>query len=107
MLIIRLLEVRFLNLDSTSMKQLREAGGNSDDRVRARILEIVNTERGKMHNPVTNSGGVLLGVVREIGSAVKREGWKIGTSVVPLASLSCLPLRLGRLGEIHGDRVEV
>lgn len=40
-----------------------------------RILEIVRT-RGKMHNPETNSGGVLLGVVQEIGEAAK-ESFKL------------------------------
>ena len=32
----------------------------------ARILEIV-AERGKMHNPDTDSGGILLGTVADAG----------------------------------------
>jgi L-erythro-3,5-diaminohexanoate dehydrogenase len=47
-----LIDVEFLNLDSTSMKQIKESSVD----VRKRILEIVS-QRGKMHNPVTKSGG--------------------------------------------------
>ena len=32
----------------------------------ARILEIV-VARGKMHNPETDSGGILLGTVADVG----------------------------------------
>jgi len=47
-----LIDVELLNLDSTSMKQIKETSFN----VGKRILEIVS-QRGKMHNPVTKSGG--------------------------------------------------
>jgi L-erythro-3,5-diaminohexanoate dehydrogenase len=47
-----LIDVEVLNLDSTSMKQIKETYPD----VGKRILEIVS-QRGKMHNPVTKSGG--------------------------------------------------
>ena len=36
------------------------------DAVRAEVLDIVRT-RGKMQNPVTGSGGMLIGTVEEVG----------------------------------------
>src|SRR5687768_4792039 len=54
--------VERLNLDAASFRQLREAHGGDGDAVRAEVLRIVR-ERGKMHNPVTGSGGMLIGVV--------------------------------------------
>ena len=61
------LGVERLNLDAASFRQLREAHsadgeGVDGDAVRREVLEIIAT-RGKMHNPVTGSGGMLVGVV--------------------------------------------
>lgn len=94
-----LVTVDALNLDSTSMRQLREQGN-----IEQRILEIV-TERGKMHNPITNSGGVLLGNVKEVGKA--REKVAIGEKIISLSSLSTIPLNLRQINEIKGDFVYV
>ena len=40
--------------------------GGDGAAVRAEVLDIVAT-RGKMHNPVTGSGGMLIGMVEEVG----------------------------------------
>src|ERR1035437_900059 len=61
-----LLDVDFLMLDATSMREIRDFCSSYPDLMTAKILEIIQ-ERGKMHNPVTNSGGVLVGRIREIG----------------------------------------
>src|SRR5579859_212361 len=55
-----------LNLDAASFRQLTEANGGDAGKVRAAVLGIV-AERGKMQNPVTGSGGMLVGVVDEAG----------------------------------------
>ena len=54
--------VERLNLDAASFRQLTEAHGGDGEAVRAAVLEIVRT-RGKMPNPVTGSGGMLIGTV--------------------------------------------
>ncbi|MBI2450524.1 MAG: hypothetical protein HYV47_03240 [Candidatus Nealsonbacteria bacterium] len=95
-----LLTVYKLNLDSTSMRQLRE----SSDDVPGRIREIVRT-RGKMHNPITNSGGVMIGKVRELGDCWKSRGLKKGEWLIPLVSLSAIPMSLSSISEIRGDMV--
>jgi hypothetical protein len=60
--------VERLNLDAASFRQLREAcGGDGDgDAVRAAVLGIIGA-RGKMQNPATGSGGMLIGTVEEVG----------------------------------------
>jgi len=99
-----------LNLDAASYRQLAEkhtADGRLDGRaLRAEVLEIVAT-RGKMQNPVTGSGGMLIGTVEEVG----REsplGLAPGDRVATLVSLSLTPLVL--TGELedwdgHSERV--
>ena len=79
-----------LNLDAASFRQLREASGGDPDALRAAVLEII-ASRGKMHNPVTGSGGMLTGVVDEVGSS-SPLGLKPGDRIATLVSLSLTPL---------------
>ena len=58
--------VERLNLDAASFRQLRELAGGDGAAVRRAVLEIIET-RGKMHNPVTGSGGMLIGTVADVG----------------------------------------
>ena len=58
-----------LNLDAASYRHLRETYAHDPDKIRAAVLDIITT-RGKMQNPVTNSGGMLTGTVEEVGPAV-------------------------------------
>jgi L-erythro-3,5-diaminohexanoate dehydrogenase len=93
------IEVERLNLDSSSMRQIAESFGGDLEPIRARIADIVQS-RGKMHNPVTGSGGVLIGRIEEIGAAHPDRGLSVGDLVCTLVSLSVTPLRLRRLGAI-------
>ena len=61
--------------------------------MRAEVLDIVAT-RGKMQNPVTGSGGMLIGTVAEVGPAVARSGCAVGDRVATLVSLSLTPLTI-------------
>ncbi len=60
------IDVETLNLDAASFRQLTEKHGGDGEAVRAEVLAIVG-ERGKMQNPVTGSGGMLVGTVAEVG----------------------------------------
>jgi L-erythro-3,5-diaminohexanoate dehydrogenase len=84
------LRVERLNLDAASFRQLREAHGADGEAVRAEVLQIVRT-RGKMHNPVTGSGGMLVGTVAEVGPA-SPLGLHVGQRVATLVSLTLTPL---------------
>ncbi|WP_459798797.1 L-erythro-3,5-diaminohexanoate dehydrogenase [Herbidospora sp. RD11066] len=81
------IRVERLNLDAASYRQLREKHHGDGAAVRGEVLEIIRT-RGKMHNPVTGSGGMLVGVVEE-GPA-----FPAGTRVATLVSLTLTPLVL-------------
>jgi len=88
--------VRRLNLDAASYRQL--AGKHTVDglvdgeAVRDEVLTIVG-ERGKMHNPVTGSGGMLVGVVEEVGPR-SPLGLEAGQPVATLVSLTLTPLAI-------------
>jgi len=82
--------VERLNLDAASFRQLAEEHDGDGDEVRAEVLAIV-AERGKMHNPVTGSGGMLVGRVEEVGPA-SELGLRVGDRVATLVSLTLTPL---------------
>lgn len=87
-----LIRVERLNLDAASFRQLAEKHGGDGDAVRAEVLEIVGT-RGKMHNPVTGSGGMLIGTVEGVGPR-SPLGLRPGDRVATLVSLTLTPLRI-------------
>jgi L-erythro-3,5-diaminohexanoate dehydrogenase len=84
-----------LNLDAASFRQLerkhtRPDGSVDGGAVRAEVLEIVRT-RGKMQNPETGSGGMLVGTVEEVGPE-SPLGLAVGDRVATLVSLTLTPL---------------
>ncbi len=86
-----------LNLDAASYRQLADAHRRADGSVdgaavRAAVLSIV-AERGKMQNPVTGSGGMLIGTVAEVGPD-NPLGLRVGQRVATLVSLSLTPLHI-------------
>jgi L-erythro-3,5-diaminohexanoate dehydrogenase len=104
-----LIDVESLNIDAASFKQIKEEVGGEPARIAARIQEIVR-ERGKMQNPVTGSGGMLLGRVKEIGPKhPAREVLKPGDRIATLVSLSLTPLVIEEIKAVHPeiDRVDI
>ncbi|WP_139983405.1 L-erythro-3,5-diaminohexanoate dehydrogenase [Nocardioides litoris] len=81
--------VERLNLDAASFRQLERTHADGDA-VRAAVLDIVRT-RGKMQNPETGSGGMLVGTVEEVGPD-SPLGLAVGDRVATLVSLTLTPL---------------
>lgn len=108
-----LIDVATLNIDAASFKQiLSQCDPDADDatkeeQVASRIMDIVS-QRGKMHNPVTGSGGMLLGKIREFGPKVEgRDGAEVGDRICTLVSLSLTPLNITRIKKVHLDKDQV
>lgn len=84
--------VERLNLDAASFRQLATKHGGDGAAIRAEVLEIIGS-RGKMHNPVTGSGGMLIGTVEEVGP-LSPLGLQPGDRVATLVSLTLTPLAI-------------
>ncbi len=89
------IRVEKLNLDAASYRQLSGVHTTPDGQVdgaavRNDVLEIVG-RRGKMQNPVTGSGGMLIGAVEDVGEA-STLGLRVGDQVATLVSLTLTPL---------------
>lgn len=101
------IEVDTLNIDSASFHQILGEVGRDEQAVAERIRGIV-AERGKMQNPVTGSGGMLLGTVEAVGPAYTSEqGLKVGDRVATLVSLTLTPLALETIHGVHLDADQV
>lgn len=99
------LAVERLCLDSTSFRNIRERAGADPAAMGERIAAIV-AERGKMHNPETDSGGVLLGTVTAVGDDFT-DPPAIGERIVNLASLTLTPLRLDAVTAVDPHNAHV
>lgn len=82
--------VEKLNLDAASFRQLERKHAGDGAAVRREVLDIVAT-RGKMQNPETGSGGMLVGTVEDVGEE-SPLGLKVGDRVATLVSLTLTPL---------------
>jgi L-erythro-3,5-diaminohexanoate dehydrogenase len=94
-----LLQVETLNVDAASFRQMEEAAGA--DGV-ARAVEETVRARGKQHNPVTGSGGMLLGRVLQLAPG-RHDAATLspGDRVATLVSLSLTPLRVDRVRAVR------
>jgi L-erythro-3,5-diaminohexanoate dehydrogenase len=99
------LDVDTLCVDSTSFRQLVESNENDPEKVGQAILRVVS-KRGKMHNPVTGSGGILTGTVSAAGESYD-DPPAIGARIVTMASLTLTALRLESVGEVDCKRPHV
>ncbi|PKM70003.1 MAG: L-erythro-3,5-diaminohexanoate dehydrogenase, partial [Firmicutes bacterium HGW-Firmicutes-18] len=61
-----LIDVKTLNVDSASFTQIKDQAEGDLENIKE-IMKGIAAERGKHQNPVTGSGGMLTGTVKEIG----------------------------------------
>lgn len=101
-----LIDVEMLNLDSSSMRQITESCGSDPARMKVEIANIVRS-RGKMHNPVTDSGGVLVGRVAAVGPDFPDRTLQIGDRICTMVSLSLTPLALKDIRSVNWRTAQV
>jgi L-erythro-3,5-diaminohexanoate dehydrogenase len=102
-----LIDVDILNIDSASFTQIKGEALDDTKKIEAKIVEIVNN-RGKMHNPVTGSGGMLIGKVLRVGDKLKGKcPLKEGDKIVTLVSLSLTPLKIDEILDVNKDTDQV
>jgi L-erythro-3,5-diaminohexanoate dehydrogenase len=99
-----MIDVERLNLDAASFHQLVEETGGHPEELRMRVISIVKS-RGKMHNPVTGSGGMLIGTVAGVGEG--RSEPVRGDRIATLVSLTLTPLVLYSIAEWDGASEQV
>lgn len=101
-----LIDVDLLNIDSASFHQLKEACESDTEKMKAMIKDIVKAQ-GKMQNPVTKSGGMLIGTVKQVGKLHHDQSLTKGMKIATLVSLSLTPLYIEEIHEINLSNEQV
>jgi len=97
-----LLAVETLNVDAASFTQMEKEGDP------AHIVLRTVADRGKQHNPVTGSGGMLLGrVVQLAPGRPAGEQLAVGDRIATLVSLSLTPLRIDGIKAVRTASAQV
>ncbi len=102
-----LVDVDTLNIDSASFTQIKNACNNDIEKMKEMVENIVNS-KGKMQNPITGSGGMFLGRIKEVGKDLT-VNVKPGDKIASLVSLSLTPLKIKKiLGvDLSKDQVNI
>ncbi len=97
-----LVDVERLNVDAASFLEFEKLAAERGLPVEEMILSTVR-DLGKLQNPVTGSGGMLIGTVREVGPDLRcrLDPLRPGTRIATLVSLTLTPLHLESVG--HAD----
>jgi len=102
-----LIDVRALNIDAASFTQIKQQAAGDAAKVAEIVLGIV-AQRGKQHNPVTGSGGMLIGTVAQIGPALAgKNDLAVGDKIATMVSLSLTPLRIDAIDQVHMNKDQI
>lgn len=102
-----LIDVMALNVDAASFTQIKQEANMDEAKIEAIMRDIIS-KRGKHHNPVTGSGGMLIGKIAQIGPALEGKiDLKVGDKIATLVSLSLTPLQIDTVKKIHINRDQV
>lgn len=102
-----LIDVIALQPTATAFHTLKHKCGNNVEEIKKAILDIVEN-KGKFQDPVTKSGGMLIGKIKKIGKGIKNKGnIKVGDKIATLVSLSLTPLKIYSIKSINLDTEQV
>ena len=91
------IDIKRIHLERTSFKEICLESNDNDQRIIQKIMDIV-IRRGKLHNPVTETGGLLAGTISEISPEYpNKKGFSIGEPVICNASLASIPLYIDKI----------
>lgn len=96
-----LIDVKIINLNLVNFNAILEETNFQEERMKSRIMDIIE-ERGKLHNPVTGTGGILYGRVLEMSEGYPNNyNIRVGDEIVSLGSMTLLPIKLDKIKAIN------
>lgn len=102
-----LIDVIALQPTATAFGRIKNECGGDKKKIGSMIMDIVE-KQGKFQDPVTKSGGMLIGRVKEIGESLKSKcDIKKGDKIATLVSLSLTPLNIYEIIDINIDTEQV
>ena len=102
-----LIDVIALQPTATAFGRIRSECGGDVEKIKAEIMKIVE-DRGKFQDPVSKSGGILIGRIKEIGKDLEgKTSAEVGDKIATLVSLSLTPLKIYEIERIDTDTEQV
>ncbi|MBP1758615.1 MAG: L-erythro-3,5-diaminohexanoate dehydrogenase [Firmicutes bacterium] len=102
-----LIDVIALQPTATAFGRIKKDCGENQDAIAKEIMTIVS-DRGKFQDPVTKSGGMLIGRISAIGDdLLGKVDAQVGDKIATLVSLSLTPLNIQEITEINLDTEQV
>lgn len=95
------ISLEWIDFERDNMDQIATISEYDRNMTAQRVMTIIR-ERGKFHNPYTESSGVFSGVIEAAGkdSGLEEKGLKAGDRVVGVCPLAGLPMHLDEIEEI-------
>ncbi|MCG8636484.1 MAG: L-erythro-3,5-diaminohexanoate dehydrogenase [Desulfobacterales bacterium] len=101
------IDVTALQPTATAFNRIKNECGSDPRAMTAHIADLVK-KQGKFQDPVTKSGGILMGRVREIGAALKdAHDLSPGDKIATMVSLSLTPLCLDDIQHINMETEQI
>ena len=89
-----------IHLEWDNFQQICSSCSYDEHKIRSKILDLID-KRGKLHNPFTGSGGVLVGTIEAFSEdVISEEDVKVGDRIYCLASLCCIPVHIDEILKI-------
>lgn len=95
------INTRLVHMEKSSFEQVCYECGYDEDRIKAKIIDIIQ-KRGKLHNPFTDSGGMVYGKIEEIGKVFRenRPWYNVGDEVLCNTTITSVPLFIEKIEAI-------
>ena len=101
------IDVIALQPTATAFRRIKDACDGDTKRISQAVLDIVE-ERGKFQDPVTKSGGMLIGKIREIGPDLSgKVDAAPGDNIATLVSLSLTPLKIYEIERVDTENEQI
>ncbi len=93
--------IKRIHLEGTGFKQICTESNDDEKKIKQNIMDMV-IRRGKLHNPVTDTGGLIMGTVEEIGKEyTNRASLAVGDLVICNASAASMPLYIEEITSVN------
>ncbi len=100
------INVDYIAIERDSMCQICSICEHNDEKLKARILKFVQ-ERGKIHNPYTDSGALFTGTIDEIAPGCENQEVAVGDYVVVMSTMTGVPLYIEEIEEVDYDLAQI
>lgn len=93
--------IKRIHLEGTGFKQICTEVNDDEKKIKQQIIDIV-IKRGKLHNPVTDTGGLVMGVIEEIGAEYSNPmDLKTGDKIICNVSAASVPMYIEDITSVN------